>query len=324
MHSSCGVELEVSRPGDVEVQALYAAFIREADGPLEIDLEAEIAAGPPADLTPPTGALLLARVDGAAAALGGVRHLDTEVAEVKSMYVAPAFRGRGLARVLLGELEEIARRHGCKATRLDTSDYLTEAIGLYRAAGYLEVPDYNGNPKASLWFERSLMEEPVRIASYDPRWPALFESERATLEGAIGRWASGGIHHVGSTAVPGLDAKPIVDILVGVESLRASQGCFEPLAQIGYLYAPYRREEMHWFCKPHPARRTHHLHLVPWASDRYADELAFRDRLRADPDLAAGYAALKRRLADRFGDDREAYTEAKGDFIRATLADDQL
>jgi GrpB-like predicted nucleotidyltransferase (UPF0157 family)/predicted GNAT family acetyltransferase len=306
-------------PDDPEVLALFDAFIREADGPLGIDLEAEIAAGPPADLAPPTGALLLARVDGAPAALGGVRHLDTAVAEVKSMYVAPAFRGEGLARALLAELEAIARRHGCRAARLDTSDYLTAAVGLYRAAGYREVADYNGNSKASLWFERQLEEEPIRIAPYDPRWPQLFERERVSLAAAIGRWAVDGIHHVGSTAVPGLDAKPIVDILVGVEDLESSRACFEPLAGLEYMYAPYRSEEMHWFCKPHPSHRTHHLHLIPVDSSRYLDELAFRDHLRADPDAAAAYAALKRELATRFGDDREGYTEAKAEFIRAAL-----
>jgi ribosomal protein S18 acetylase RimI-like enzyme len=156
MHSSSKIELEATHRDDREVQALYDSFIREADGPLGIDLEAEIAAGPPRDLTHPGGVLLLARVGGAPAGLGGVRHLDTDVAEVKSMYVAPAFRGRGLARALLGELEEIARRRCCRAARLDTSDHLTDAIGLYRAAGYREVPDYNANPKASLWFERQL------------------------------------------------------------------------------------------------------------------------------------------------------------------------
>jgi len=72
------------------------------------------------------------------------------------MYVAPAQRGIGLGRRLLAELDEIAVRHGCRAVRLDTSDYLTEAIALYRSAGYREVPAYNENPKASLWFERSL------------------------------------------------------------------------------------------------------------------------------------------------------------------------
>jgi GNAT superfamily N-acetyltransferase len=152
------LKLEPASRDDPEVLALFAPFIREADGPLDVDLdiEAEIVAGPPPDLTPPGGVLLLARVDGEPAGLGGVRHLEAEVAEVKSMYVAPAFRGRGLARRILAELEEIARRHGCRATRLDTSDYLTDAVHLYRAAGYREVPAYNANIKANLWFERQL------------------------------------------------------------------------------------------------------------------------------------------------------------------------
>lgn len=129
----------------------------------------------------------------------------------------------------------------------------------------------------------------------------------------------GGIHHVGSTAVPGLEAKPIIDILAGIEDLEAGRACFEPLGELGYLHAPYLPEEMHWFCKPDPARRTHHLHLVPEGSPRYRDELAFRDRLRADSGLAARYAMLKRELAERHPDDREAYTEGKGAFVRAVL-----
>jgi GNAT superfamily N-acetyltransferase len=141
-----------------EALALYDAFIRESDGPLgdTVDLEAEIAAGPPADLVPPDGAFLLARVGSEPAGIGGVRHLGTDVAEVKSMYVSPAHRGVGLGRRLLGELDRIAAEHGCRAIRLDTSAYLREAIGLYAAAGYDEVADYNGNPKADLWFERAL------------------------------------------------------------------------------------------------------------------------------------------------------------------------
>lgn len=143
---------------DPEVMALFEPFIVEADGPIahEVDVGAEAAAGPPPDLVPPAGAMLLARVDGKAAAIGGVRHLDTGVAEVKSMYVSPAHRGLGLGRRLLDELQRIAAESGCRAIRLDTSQYLTAAIGLYRAAGYREVPDYNRNPKADLWFERPL------------------------------------------------------------------------------------------------------------------------------------------------------------------------
>jgi GNAT superfamily N-acetyltransferase len=144
---------------DPIVRDLYADFIREADGPLDpavIDIDAEIAAGPPPNLDPPAGAMLLARVDGDPAAIGGVRHLDTAVAEVKSMYVVPAYRGMGLAGRLLDELHAVAREHGCGAARLDTSSYLTAAVALYRSAGYTEVADYNGNVKADLWFQRSL------------------------------------------------------------------------------------------------------------------------------------------------------------------------
>jgi GNAT superfamily N-acetyltransferase len=152
------VELEETSRGTPEVRALYDVFIRESDGPLgdAVDLEAEIAAGPPAELDGPGGVMLLARVDGEPAGIGGVRHLDTGVAEVKSMFVAPAFRGSGLGRQILEELERIAVDCGCRAVRLDTSSYLAEAIGLYRSGGYAEVPAYNGNVKADLWFERPL------------------------------------------------------------------------------------------------------------------------------------------------------------------------
>jgi GrpB-like predicted nucleotidyltransferase (UPF0157 family) len=160
----------------------------------------------------------------------------------------------------------------------------------------------------------------VRVVPYEVSWPARFDAEKALLETAIGRWVTGGIHHVGSTAVPGLAAKPVIDILVGVEDLTSSRTCFGELAELSYRYAPYRSNEMHWFCKPSPARRTHHLHLVPTRSRRYDDELAFRDLLRADPDLAERYQRLKQRLAAEHRTDREAYTEAKQSFISAALA----
>jgi GNAT superfamily N-acetyltransferase len=152
------VTIEEASRDALEVRALYEVFVRESDGPLgdAVDLEAEIAAGPPTELNGLGGILLMAQVDGQPAGLGGVRHLDTEVAEVKSMFVAPAHRGIGLGRRILTELERIAAERSCHAVRLDTSSYLTEAIGLYRSAGYAEVPAYNDNAKADLWFERPL------------------------------------------------------------------------------------------------------------------------------------------------------------------------
>jgi ribosomal protein S18 acetylase RimI-like enzyme len=156
MQVSPDIELEKVGTTDPEVRRLYADFVVEADGRLGIDLSEDIENGPPPDLRPPNGALLLARVDGEAAGLAGVRHLDTDVAEVKSMYVVPTRRGRGLGRLLLREVEKIAAARDCSHARLDTSDYLTAAIDLYRSAGYREVSDYNGNAKANLWFQRSL------------------------------------------------------------------------------------------------------------------------------------------------------------------------
>jgi GNAT superfamily N-acetyltransferase len=163
MHSSPEITLKPIARDALEVRGLYEPFIREADGPLVydrdgagVDLDREIAAGPPADLAPPHGVLLIARVGAEPAGLGGVRHLDTEVAEVKSMFVDRRFRGIGLGRRILDRLDEIAAERGCRAVRLDTSAYLIPAVRLYRAAGYREVAAYNDNPKADLWFERSL------------------------------------------------------------------------------------------------------------------------------------------------------------------------
>lgn len=166
--------------------------------------------------------------------------------------------------------------------------------------------------------EARLSDEPVSIVPYDPSWPEQFERERASLEEAIGPWIEGGIHHVGSTAVPGLAAKPVVDIMVGVRSLEEARACFEPLARLDYCYFPYRAW-MHWFCKPSAERRTHHLHLVEPGNPNWAARLAFRDHLRAHPETAAEYEALKRRLAAEHRDDREAYTEAKTAFVEAVV-----
>jgi GrpB-like predicted nucleotidyltransferase (UPF0157 family) len=164
------------------------------------------------------------------------------------------------------------------------------------------------------------VDEPIRLVDYDPDWPPRFERERVAITAAIASWVDDGIHHVGSTAVPGLEAKPIIDILVGIRDLDESRACFAPLAALGYVYAPYMATEMHWFCKPGPSRRTHHLHLIPTHFERYRAELTFRDRLRADDELAAEYVALKQHLATRFENDRDAYTAAKSEFIRRALA----
>jgi GNAT superfamily N-acetyltransferase len=107
-------------------------------------------------LGPPGGALILGTIDGEPVAIGGVRDLDGRIAEIKAMFVAPSFRGRGISRRLLARLESIAAERGCEAVRLDTLEALAAAVSLYESAGYARVPDYNASPYADRWYERPL------------------------------------------------------------------------------------------------------------------------------------------------------------------------
>ena len=160
----------------------------------------------------------------------------------------------------------------------------------------------------------------VEIVPYDPAWPQMFETERDLLEAALSRWLTGAIEHIGSTAVPGLAAKPVIDIMAPVHSLESSRGAIDAAIACGYVYYPYKAELMHWFCKPSPNHRTHHLHLVPHTSPLWKQRLMFRDALRSDPPLAAEYVRLKLRLAQQFRTDREAYTDGKTAFIDSVLS----
>jgi GrpB-like predicted nucleotidyltransferase (UPF0157 family) len=166
----------------------------------------------------------------------------------------------------------------------------------------------------------SMSEAPVHIVPYDPEWVAKFETEKAFLETLLAPWRLGPIEHVGSTAVVGLCAKPVIDVMVGVTSLNESEPAKDVLCRAGYQYADYKTDVMHWFCKPSFAMRTHHLHLIPFGSPLWRDRLKFRDLLRTDSTLAGEYAALKLQLASRFEFDRDAYTDGKGPFIFRALA----
>ena len=166
----------------------------------------------------------------------------------------------------------------------------------------------------------ALSEESVHIVSYDPRWPELFELERACLQAVAGEWVEA-IEHVGSTAVPGLDAKPVVDVVAGVRSLREVDRFVHRLAGIGYE----SRGEAGvagrlFFRKLQDGRRVFHLHVTGTDHAFWENHLLFRDYLRAHPGTAGEYARLKHELAVRFRDDRESYTRAKTEFIERVVA----
>ena len=159
----------------------------------------------------------------------------------------------------------------------------------------------------------------MQIVSYDPHWPQEFEAERQNIADALGGIAVRIDHH-GSTAVPGLDAKPIIDIQISVESLQPIEGYSVPLAEIGYLHVPHSDDSFcPFFHRPADWPHSHHVHVVQAGGEEERRTLAFRDFLREHAETAREYAQLKRRLgAQTDATDpsaREAYANAKSGFV---------
>jgi GrpB-like predicted nucleotidyltransferase (UPF0157 family) len=154
----------------------------------------------------------------------------------------------------------------------------------------------------------------IQIIAYDSEWPAFFSRLGAELRAALGDVALR-IDHVGSTAVPGLDAKPIIDVLISVAGLEPLDAYLGPLESLGFRYRPDNPDRSKRYFRESPGARRTHIHVMRAGSWQQQLLLLFRDYLRAHDDDAKPYAELKRELALRFGEDRNGYTEAKGPFI---------
>ena len=163
--------------------------------------------------------------------------------------------------------------------------------------------------------ERALHER-VEIVPYDPAWPGLFAEEVARLRAALPADLIGRIEHFGSTAVPGLAAKPIIDILVTVPDIAAEQDHVEPLLAAGYVLRV--REPGHRLVRT--SERDVHVHLLQVGDQAAEDYLLFRDHLRADASDRALYEDTKRELTSRQWPDMNAYADAKTDVIEAIKA----
>ncbi|MBL8145130.1 MAG: GrpB family protein [Anaerolineae bacterium] len=164
------------------------------------------------------------------------------------------------------------------------------------------------------------MSNAIVIADYDPAWPVLAAEEIARIRASLGDRLLA-IEHVGSTSVPGLAAKPLLDLMGGLQTLDEARVCVPHTEALGYHYEPGDSiPDRVYFNKGPEGARTHHLYLVELGGEYWVRHIAFRDALRADPALAADYAALKRLLAAKYGTDRLGYTEAKSDFITAVEA----
>ena len=165
------------------------------------------------------------------------------------------------------------------------------------------------------------MPRPVIIVEYDHQWPILYEEEGRLILGVVGHRVLA-VEHIGSTAVPGLGAKPIIDMMAGVHRPSDADDCVPLLREIGYTDVTPEPEDPDWYyCLgkgPHSVGC--HLHLMKFGSDSWERHLLFRDYLRTHPHVAQQYYETKRKLAAKLGFDRAAYTEAKTSFIESVIA----
>lgn len=164
----------------------------------------------------------------------------------------------------------------------------------------------------------------VRVVPYNAAWPELFRVERELIDGALKKHGvEAEIEHIGSTSVPGLAAKPILDTLVGVDDASDFGESISGLQDVGYIY---RGEQgipgRHFFRRGTP--RQYHVHLTVRGNELWRDYLAFRDYLRGHRQTAEAYAELKYALAERYPYDRESYIEGKTEFVQQMLKEKRL
>lgn len=158
----------------------------------------------------------------------------------------------------------------------------------------------------------------VSIVEYHPEWRKMFEDEKRALQTALGEIPAR-IEHIGSTAVAGLAAKPIIDLMVGLEDFSIADSVVPKIEALGYEYIqkyedvmPFRR----FFIKEQDGIRTHHIHMVGIGGEFWERHILFRDYLREHPDVAEQYASLKKELAEREWEDVNDYADAKTEFIK--------
>jgi GrpB-like predicted nucleotidyltransferase (UPF0157 family) len=165
------------------------------------------------------------------------------------------------------------------------------------------------------------MDNPVVIVDYDPQWPALYERENELVCETVGHRIIA-IEHIGSTAVPNLGGKNIIDIMVGVNNVKEANQCLLLLGGIGYKDVTPQPNDKEWYYCLGKGQHSvgYHLHLVKFNSQHWKKHITFRDFLRKNSKVAQDYFNLKRELAAKHGIDRLGYAEAKSAFIESVIA----
>jgi GrpB-like predicted nucleotidyltransferase (UPF0157 family)/predicted acetyltransferase len=259
-----------------------------------------------------------------------LRDIDADTAEVAEFYLQPGSRRRGLGRLAL---QALRTRHP-QAWRVEVFADRGEALAFWRSV--LESASVErSRPAADGERARIAFHVPasfaadaalgvrgglVRLAAHASAWAALFAQERARIETALGPLALE-VQHVGSTAVPGLDAKPIIDIAVAAANAQQAGACVPRLKTIGYRDLGARSEQIGRLLERVGERgRTHCIHLLEIASPHYRDYLLVRDHLRSSVAARAEYQVVKRTLALAHAQDRRAYTAAKNAAVKQLIA----
>ena len=157
----------------------------------------------------------------------------------------------------------------------------------------------------------------VQLVPHTEQWKEFFKLEQEHLQHAIGNYIVA-IHHIGSTAIPAIYAKPILDIMAGLHNLHDIEHCIPPLESLNYHYQGEQEiPGWHFFMKGHNNLKTHHLHVVEWGSDYWVTHILFQEYLCRHPEIAYAYERLKLDLQKKYPYDRQSYTRDKSDFIHA-------
>jgi GrpB-like predicted nucleotidyltransferase (UPF0157 family) len=172
--------------------------------------------------------------------------------------------------------------------------------------------------------EYNPQNDPIYLEEYNPIWPEQAVQEMAIIKKVLSAKPVEDIQHIGSTAIPGLAAKPIIDIYLGVKELSSvDQETIDLLTSLNYVFwRDNPDKEKMFFVKgmpPYGEKRTHHVHIVEYAADYWRAALAFRDYMRQHPEEVSHYQKLKYELMRQYTYDREAYTNSKTDYIRSIL-----
>jgi GrpB-like predicted nucleotidyltransferase (UPF0157 family)/L-amino acid N-acyltransferase YncA len=254
---------------------------------------------------------------------GAERNLGrTDLGEVRAIYVAEAARGRGVGRQLMVASARRLLRLEFRALMIWVLAANTSARRFYEALGghadqthMRPIGGADFEEVGYFWEDLRDFQPPLVIASPDPAWALRFAHEREPIAQALGTDPAH-IEHVGSTAVPGLAAKPVIDVMAGLPAFPPGRDAILALARLGYNFHGENGIPGRWFfSRRTPESEAAHLHVVAQGSDFVRRTLLFRDYLRRHPDVAAEYAALKPALATAAERDVFAYTRSKSTFI---------